>query len=109
MNVTYENNRLTVFSDPCDCDRIENFRLPILTIRSAERSGKKTQKLVFTSAIEGEVLLCNNFEHELMAVSDDVPVGRFGDFLAHVHLCKSGEFFAVKLAPGITYTVTSLA
>lgn len=109
QGITYENQHLTVFSEPCDGDVLENLRFPELTVLQAVRKDGITQKVVFTSETDGSVWLRNNFATQLMAVSDNVPVGRFGDFLQHVHSCPFGEFLEIKIARGITYTVTAIA
>ena len=108
-DISFENGRLSLF-DGGGSDRVlPRTELDALTLQSAEFADGCLQKVVFTAKTVGKISLHNLFRNGRLGVSDDVPVGRFGDFLMHVHACPVGDWLELDVRAGVTYTVIAVA
>ena len=75
---------------------------------SAWRKAKAVERIVLAAETDGEIRILNNFPTALIAISDDIKVGRFGDFIQKLTSCPSGDHFTVAVRRGVTYTITSI-
>lgn len=55
---------------------------------------------------DGVLRILNTFPTALLALSDDVPTGRFGDFIQKLHDCPVDDYFEIPLMAGRTYQLT---
>jgi hypothetical protein len=107
-----QEDRITIFGGPGDLNRgltsFEGVAAGQGIIVSAWRSGEFLDRVVLSSEVDPDVQILNTFRTRLIAVSDDVKTGRFGDFIQKVHSCARGDWLKVSLRKGVTYTITSV-
>jgi hypothetical protein len=106
------DNRITVFGGAAGTGggvtHFENAAAGKGITVSAWRDGAFLDRVVIVSDVDLDVRVLNSFRAELVAVSDDIKTGRFGDFIQKLQSCARGGWVKVSLRKGVTYTITSI-
>jgi hypothetical protein len=74
----------------------------------AEKKDGRLEKVVVSFRKDMDIRIQNHFRTELIAVSDDIKVGRFGDFIQKLHRCRAGDYVKISGRKGVTYTITAI-